>query len=207
MRPEPRISRLAWLVTTLLLVCGACATTRILSSWKDPSAEGIRFQKVVVIGLAKNPATRRIAEDRIVQGSTAGQVVASYTFVSDAELGDVEAVKAKVVAAGFDGAVVMRPIGTQVRQTVVQGAPLPPFGAPYGTLWGYYGYGWPAAYAPDVVQTDRYVEVETLVYSVPDAKLLWGARSETVNPASVNALVDDVAKAVREALREQGLIP
>lgn len=191
----------------LAMLAAGCATTQIQSSWTDPSAESIHFDKVVVFALAKDPATRRIAEDELVRGSPSGRVVASYTFVPDAELGDVEAVKQKVLARGFDGAVVMRPVGTQTRTTVVPGAPLPPFGSPYSNLWGYYGYGWPGAYAPDTVRTDRYVEVETLVYSVSDDKLLWGARSETMNPASVNELVDDVAKAAREDLRKQGLIP
>jgi hypothetical protein len=184
-----------------------CATTQIQSSWTDPSADSIHFDKVVVFALAKDPATRRIAEDELVRGSPSGRVVASYTFVPDAQLGDVAAVKREVLARGFDGAVVMRPVGTETRQTVVPGAPLPPFGSPYTNLWGYYGYGWPGAYAPDTVRTDRYVEIETLVYSVPADKLLWGARSETMNPASVNELVDDVAKAVREDLRKKGLIP
>ena len=191
----------------LAVLAMGCATTQIQSSWKDPSADAIHFQKVVVFALAKDPSTRRIAEDELVRGSTSGTMVASHTFVSDAELGDVPAVKQKVKAQGFDGAVVMRPVGTQTRQTVVPGTPMQPFGAPYSSLWGYYGYGYPGAYMPDTVRTDRYVEIETLVYSVPDEKLLWGARSETMNPSSVNELVDDVAKAAREDLRKQGLIP
>lgn len=196
--------RRALLLAAFVLGCG---TTQIQSSWKDPSAGEIHFRKVAVFALSKDPATRRIAEDALVQGSPSGAVVASYTFVSDAELGDVDAVKRKVQEAGFDGAVVMRPVGTQTERTVVPGTPLPHFGAPYGSLWGYYGYGYPGAYTPDAVRIDRYVEVETLVYSVPDQKLLWGARSETMNPSSVDELVDDVAKAAREDLRQQGLLP
>lgn len=191
----------------LAAIAAGCATTQILSSWKSPSAERIHFEKVAVFALAKDPATRRIAEDEIVRESPPGRTVASYSFVPDAELGDVAAVKQKIRESGFDGAVVMRPIGTQVRETIVPGAPLPPLAGPYGTLSGYYGYGWPGAYAPDTVRTDRYVTVEVLVYSVTDDQLLWGARSESANPASVNELVRDVAKAAREDLRRQGLLP
>jgi len=195
------------LLFTLAALAAGCATTQILASWKDPSAQPIRFEKVVVFALAKDPATRRIAEDEVVRESPSGRVVASYSFVSDAELGDVAAVKQKVRERGFDGAVVVRPIGTQVRETIVPGAPLPPFAGPYGTLSGYYGYGWPGAYAPAAVVTDRYVSVEILVYSVTDDRLVWGARSETANPASVNALVGEVTKAAREQLRSEGLLP
>lgn len=191
----------------LAVLTAGCATTQILASWKSPSAEQIHFEKVAVFALAKDPATRRIAEDEIVRGSPPGKAVASYAFISDADLGDVPAVKQKLRESGFDGAVVVRPIGTQVRETVVPGAPLPPLTGPYGTLSGYYGYAWPGAYAPGTVVTDRYVTVEVLVYSVPKDELLWGARSESANPASVNALVRDVAKAAREDLRSQGLLP
>ena len=154
------MTRPAFLLAVLAM---GCATTQIQSSWKDPSADTIHFQKVVVFALAKDPSTRRIAEDELVRDSPSGTMVASHTFVSDAELGDVPAVKQKVKAQGFDGAVVMRPVGTQTRQTVVPGAPMQPFGAPYSSLWGYYGYGYPGAYMPDTVRTDRYVEIETLV--------------------------------------------
>ncbi|CAG0961459.1 hypothetical protein MYXO_00783 [Myxococcaceae bacterium] len=201
------MSRRPVLLASLTALTLACASTQILGSWKDPSATEVRFEKVVVFALAKDPTTRRVAEDRIVEGSPAGRVVASHTFVADADLGDVDAVKAKVVDAGFDGALVLRPRGTETRETIVPGAPLPPFGSPYGNLWGYYGYGWPGAHAPDTVRTDRYVEVETLLYSVADQKLVWGARSETMNPASVNDLVDAVARAARDDLRRQGLLP
>lgn len=113
----------------------------------------------------------------------------------------------RVTQAGFDGAVVMRAVGKERRETFVPGAPLPPMGAPYNNLWGYYGYGWSGAYSPGYVQTDTFVDVETMVYSVRDGKLLWAGRSETLNPRSVPELVDDVAAAVRKDLVSKGLLP
>lgn len=195
------------LLIALAALAAGCATTQILSSWKDPSTPSVRFEKVAVFALGTDPATRRIAEDEIARKSPSGRVVASYSFLSDTELEDVAAVKQMLRERGFDGVVVVRPVGTEVRETTVPGAPLPPFAGPYGTLSGYTGYRWPGAYAPATTLTSRYVRVEILVYSVAGDRLVWGARSETANPASVDALVDEVAKAAREALRSDGLLP
>lgn len=195
------------LAAALILLSVACATTEIQSSWRNPEAGAIRFEKVVAIVLSKDATTRRVAEDRLAQASPSGRVVASHTFLPDSELGDVEAMKLRVQEGGFDGAVVMRAVGKEKRETVVPGAPLPPMGAPHNNLWGFYGMGWSGAYTPGHVQTDTFVDVETMVFSVRDEKLVWAGRSETMNPRSVPALVDEVAAAVRRELVSAGLLP
>jgi len=189
---------LAW--TTLMT--SACATTQIKDSWRNPEVGQIRFRKVVVLAIASDATLRRTIEDELVQRSPRGEVIAAYTFVPDKDLGDVDTLKRLVREAGFDGAVVFRVVGTDTRQTYVPGSYAPP----YYTLSGYYGYAWPIATSPGYVVTDRYVEVETMVYSVADEKLVWAGHSETMNPSSVRDLVADVATAVAQELRKQGLI-
>ena len=55
--------------------------------------------------------------------------------------------------------------------------------ANYGTLWGYYGYGWGSVYVPGSVQKETLVVVETTIFSLPRNQLLWAAVSETQEPA------------------------
>lgn len=196
-----RVQLVVGLAATLALVA-ACGTTRLKESWKAPEAGPIAFQKVVVIGLAPSATVRRVVENEVAQKAERAEVVPSWTFLSDEQLRDVETVKTAVQQRGFDGAIVFSVVGSTKRETYVPGS----YGAPYGSLWGYYPYAYRTAFDPGYVRTDEFVEVETFVYSVPDAKLLWSARSETMNPQSVPDLVDDVGQAVLAQLREDGLV-
>ena len=76
----------------------------------------------------------------------------------------------------------------------------------YGTAWGYYG-GQAIIYDPGYVRSDTILRVETTIYRVSDAKLLWTGISRAQNPKDVPDLVRDVAKSVGDALRSQGLLP
>jgi hypothetical protein len=50
------------------------------------------------------------------------------------------------------------------------------------------------------------VSVETLVYSLKQNKLVWGGQSQTTNPNNIDNFVREVANAVAEELRKEGLI-
>jgi hypothetical protein len=59
-------------------------------------------------------------------------------------------------------------------------------GPGYSNFWGgYWGYGWGAPYGTVTggeVRTDYIVSIETLIYSVKQNKLVFGAQSKTTNP-------------------------
>jgi hypothetical protein len=75
----------------------------------------------------------------------------------------------------------------------------------YGA-WGYWGTPGYTAYSSTRVSTDTKVTVETNVYEVSTAKLIWTSRSKTSNPDDVKDLIESIAKANREEMREQGLL-
>ncbi len=195
-----RFPLLCGLLVALLL--WGCATTRVKDSWSNPAAGKIEFQKVVALAIAGDATMRRSLEDALVRAAPRANVVAAYTFVPENELRDTEAIKRRVTEAGFDGAVIFRVVGADKRQTYVPGS----YASPYYSTWGYYGYGWNTMGTPGYVRTDTYVDVETMVYSIADDQLVWAGRSESLNPSSAPALVEDVVKAVAADLRQKGLI-
>lgn len=196
--------RSAWLWLAIPLV--ACATTSIEDIWVDPEQQGrpLDLQKVATIGMLEEGALRRVAEDELArairEGRSEGSTVEaapSYTVVDSATLDDTERTRAALAAAGFDGAVVLSIVDQTQRVTATPSA--------YGG-WGYYGR-WGMAYDTGSVRTDTIVRVQTSIYSVKDAKLLWSGTSRTYNPRDIADLVDDVARDVGRALRKQGLVP
>jgi hypothetical protein len=160
-------------ITTRRLACAAalvsaCASTAILSTWKEPGVGQVAFHKVLVLAPGRDPSIRRAAEDELVSRITRVLAVPSYTLIPDNEMGSQEAIRARAVAAGFDGAVVMRVVSVNRQATWVPGSWVGP----------YYAFGgWPA-YDPGFVQVDTQVRVETNVYSLPDDKLLWASGKE-----------------------------
>jgi hypothetical protein len=177
---------------------GGCSMTRVKTTWKAPGVREIKFKKIVAFVVAKDEAVRRNAEHQLCERIKSVPCVPAFAVVADADRGNVEKLAVQVDAAGFDGAVVLRYAGQRTQHTVIsRGTP----------LWGYYGYGWNAAYDPGYVRQDELVDVETVVYSVPDRKLLWVGTTESMNPRDVRRTVDEIVDAVAAELRAEGLIP
>jgi hypothetical protein len=191
---------LAAVVALALLGVVACAATRITSTWRDPGVGPVQFRKVVGIALTQDTTLRRVAEDEFVRAAGTDLAIAGYGIVPDAEMRDRASVKARVEAAGADGAVVFRLANVETQERWV-----PP--TTYGNAWGYWGFAAPLVYEPGYLTTDRIVQVETTVYNVADARLVWAARSETLNPADAQQLIDEVVRAVVDEMRRAKLLP
>jgi hypothetical protein len=198
----------ALLVLWALSATTACATTSFNSTWKAPDAKPVVLsgQKVVAFVLTKNEASRRAAEDALAREITAGgaQGVPSYTLIATAAAPDEAKAKAQIEGAGATGVVVMRPIDSS-KEVVATSTYM---GPSYGPYWGgYYGYGWGGAWGGGVdVRTNTIVTVETLVYSIPQNKLIWAGQSNTTNPSKVDAFVRELATAARREMKKAGLL-
>ena len=177
----------------------ACASTRITSTWRDPGVGALQFRKVVGVALARDATLRRLAEDEFVRALGPATALAGYAVIPDEEVQDRDKARTRVEAAGADGVVVFRLVGVETEQRWV-----PP--TSYGHAWGYWGWAAPVVYDPGYLQTDRIVQVETTVYRVSDARLVWAARSETFNPESAEDLIAGVVRAVVDAMREEALV-
>jgi hypothetical protein len=191
------LRRPSWLVVA---VVAGCASTQLTSTWRDPAIGPVQFRKVAGIALSDDPTLRRLAEDEFVRAVGPERAVAGYALIPDEELRDRDAAKRRLAAAGVDGAVVYRLVSVEERERWV-----PP--TTYGSMWGYWGVAGPMVYQPGYLTTDTIVQVESLAYTVADARLVWGARSRTLNPNAVESLIDDVVRTTVAALREEKLIP
>jgi hypothetical protein len=192
----------------LLALC-ACSSTSFVSTWKTPGAAAVdlRGSKVVASVMVKSESARRVAEDRLAHEISARGAlgIALYRLVPDPET-DEAVVRGVLEREGVKGLVSLRPIDVQ-QQLVAQ--PMPHADPLYGGYWGgYYAYGWNHPWDGAAVSTrvDTVVSIETLVYSLPQNKLLWGGQSKTTNPNAVDELVAEVAQAAAKELENAGLI-
>jgi hypothetical protein len=188
------------------VVAVAVAAPKFTSVWKSPAAREVSFagKKVAALVITNDDSLRVAGEETLVRELTARglQGVATYRIAPKEELSDPDKAKGWFERASVEGVVAMRPIGSEKRATYTPGTWTNPY---YGTLWGYYGYGWGSVYIPGSVDRETVVTVETLIFSVPRNALLWAAVSETRNPKDLPKFVQDLVKESVKELHKQGL--
>ena len=194
---------LAAFCAVLFIACGS--STRIVTSWRDPSVviEEGSLNKVLFIALIKDEATRRAAEDELSRLSKANGI-ASYRYLGP----DIEGINApgmndKMIADGIDGVVIMRLLDRSKEQTYVPGSAYPAY---YASPYGYYGYAAPMFYDPGYVRTDITYTVETNVYSTRMGKLVWTGTTSTVNPTDLIQTVDEIVEAIHFKMVKEGFL-
>jgi hypothetical protein len=200
MKSMPRVFGVSVLLATIAAT-SVSAGPKFVSKWASPDARRVSFvgKKVAALVISQDDSLRISGEEALARELTARgmQGVAAYRIVPREELQLVDKAKGWFERASVEGVVVLRPISAEKERTytspTVWATPY------YGTLWGYYGYGWGAVYVPGAVREDTVVVVETLIYSVSQNQLLWAAASETKNPKTLQKFITDL---VKEAAKE-----
>ena len=196
-------------IGSLALLCWllvSCSATSFVNTWKAPDAQPIdaRSAKVVAVVMARATVTRRAGEDRLASEISArgAQGIAMYRLIPEAKSLDEALVRETLEREKVSLLVVMRPVQVQKDLVVTS------YGGPaYGGYWGgYHGYGWGHPYGSVDARVDTVVSVETLIYSLPQNKLLWGGQSKTTNPDGIGELVAEVAAEAAKELEHAGLI-
>lgn len=181
----------------------SCSNTRIVEQWTAPGLEpaDLRFEHVVAVAVVPSETRQRIAEDALVARASRVKITPAYRVLSPADRGSVERAREVLMDLGIDGAIVVQLIGVDREQTYVPGTMVP------GGFYGVYGSSWAGVYRPGYVVNDTLVRLETSLYDVTEGRLLWTAASETMNPSTLDDLIEEVVAAARKELAEQGLLP
>jgi hypothetical protein len=195
----PRARRAAALAC---LALASCTTTRIVDTWRDPALARSPFERILVVFQGDDAAQRRDLEDlmaREIPRSTPG-----YRLFPERPA-TVEAARARVREAGYDTVVIVGVTGVDRRPVY---RPAPGLAYPYEpSLWRAWEADWSLVYRPGTVRTETTVHLLTRVYVTAEDKLVWAAKSDSLDPASLaSALRETVhanslaaARAIREA--------
>jgi hypothetical protein len=171
---------IAALSLALLSSCGA--STKLTSSWADPTAANHQYQKIVVVGVTPKTTIRRMYEDDFAADiqSRGINAVSSYSLTGEGQL-DKDAAAAKLQEIGADAVIVTR----VVDQETVQNYYPPTYStvaapsAYYGGWYGYYSLGYTYQTSPGYVEENKVFRVETNLYDLKGDKLMWSGLSET----------------------------
>lgn len=197
------------LVLLLATVCiGACASTRFVSTWKDPGAVfgALDGQKIAAFLISDNESTRRSAEDALARELTArgARGFAGHSLMSTEEAKDQATAERKLEEAGIEAVITMRVVSEDEQITETPGSW---YQVPYYRNWGgYWHVGWRTVYEPGYVRHDTVARVEFLIYAMDTKKLIWASLSDTTNPGDIDSFVHELARAVDGAIKKSQLL-
>ena len=194
------------ILLTLIFLAGCSSSNKITNSWKNPEAtpESVKFQTVAVFAMVKNPDMRMDVEEAVASQMPNTIAVPSYKMITNEELADLNAVKQKLNERGMQGALVLSVKKIDEKTTYYSSGMYP---SAYYTFGGYYNYAWNYMYDPYVYSnTNYYVDIEILIYSIKDDKLVWYGESTSVNPNSIQETISELAVSVKNQLVEDGLL-
>lgn len=174
------------LVLALALLSAGCTVAHVVDSWKAPGAEPFkRSNKRVVMCIANDPERRARAEAKLAE-SLKG--VALRSLFTEAELENGVAVKARLLEQGFTDLVVLRADVEKERTNR------------RGSVWErWFSVGVPYA-------SNTRVDLVTSVYDIADGRLIWQVESYSYDPSSVEALMEEHARAGMERLKADGML-
>jgi hypothetical protein len=183
-----------------VLWIGGCAPAKVTSTWRDPGLSGpLNMKKIAVICIHPSPAVCKVVEDEMVKQIGTDRAIAGYTLFSEAELKQVAVVKSRLAEQGFDGAVTLKLAGshTQSANASSEGG---------SSFFDDYDRNVASMDDPSGTATRVVVSVQTSIYRVSDAKLIWRGNVDLYDPQDAVQITDDIVKAVGDELRKEKLI-
>ncbi len=214
------LSLLRGLIAVLLMsfVLSGCSSTRLVTSWHDPSLGAREAGKVLVIALAQQDSLRRKIEDEFVRQLTTlgADAEQSYRIFPDEKLITAETVKAKLPETGKNSVLVTHlldikretvyvPATTEVYpnnrlQISISRRPLY-----YNRFDSYYSHSYAAVSRPGYSYDRTLYVLETNLYAASE-KLLWTAVTESKEPASLDTAIRDFVGVIAADMKGNGLL-
>ena len=194
------------IISLAIFLAGCSSSNKISNSWKNPEAtqESAKFQTVAVFGMVKDQEMRRDVEEAIAGQMVNTIAVPSYKMITNEELADINAVKQKLNERGMEGALILSVRKVDEKTTYYSSGMYP---SAYYSFGGYYNYAWNYMYDPyGYSSTNIYVDLEILIYSIKNDKLIWYGESTSVNPEGIQQTISELAVSVKNQLVEDGLL-
>lgn len=184
----------------LFFLAVGCSSTKVVETWKRPDYEAPRFQKIVVVGLARTAAERRAFESQVVselQKRSYGAEPGS-TFLPSKPLDvDQDELKEMVVSRGFDGALVLAVVSRDYRMKGGRiGQPDQSFGSLYFNFGSGIGRG---------REESRYRLVARL-HDLSQPGLVWRAETKTVDPKNREKFAAEFARKIVGRMASDGVL-
>jgi hypothetical protein len=205
---EMKMKRRAFLSVASALLLAACSTTKVLNVWQDEAFQGERFSKVLVVGVLREPAYRRLFENEMVSAlrSTGVGAYASYNVFPDTDKIERGAAVEQIHSLGVDAVLVTRLVDTRSETVYTPGTTYVQRDPIYRRRgwYGYYGGSYTVIHTPGYATEFNISTAETNVFEVSSEQPVWTVLTET-SETSVTRAIGSYVKAIADSLRSSGL--
>jgi len=182
----------------LLMILTACATTKLSGTWKDENLSGKEFQKLLVIGAAKQQQVRELFEDEFVRQLEAQGVKAipSYTLIPAEKMLDKETIVSHIAENRIDAVLITRLTGSKGEREMETGNTYRVPYAYYNQMHEYYKKGLESTQEPSPATTHKVIILETNIYNAETEKLAWATASDVYVQDAAYKLTKDFIKVI-----------
>lgn len=196
----------AYIIISILL--SSCTSSKLVSSWHDPSFDNSQPAKVLIIAIAREETKRHIFEDTFADSLTSTKVegIPSYTISQQSEDPDMEALRRAINKSGADTILITHLVGGK-EQGFYQPARVVVGSNSYPELLNtYYPFIFRVVHAPGVYVENVTVLLETNIYDTKTEKLIWTARSESKNPVMTRDYYQELINLFIRDLEDKNLL-
>ncbi len=202
--------------TLILLAFGlvvSCAKTEdsmttIPRTWRIPGYKNAVYKDVMVLAVTRTEEARKALEDAFVAdlSSDSTRARASWKLLPEHEKLTEDILEAGVKKAGFDSVLLIRLLGVDEKEKYVKPRKYYKRAPKKHRYKNYYQSSYEVINEPGYTATSSTYRLESNLYQVSDAELVWSSQSNTVDPESIEVGVASVADAVAGKLKQEGLV-
>jgi len=193
-----------WLFPTLsiivLCLLISCASTKVTGEWKDPNFEAKKFNKIMIIGIAKQPTQRIAYEDEFVRQLKAAGVMAisSHSIIPFDKMLDKATIVQNIAGMGIDGVIITRVRDVEDKVEYYRS----------NNMYDYYNRSFtvtPSFQTSSPIYKRKY-NFESNLYDVKTEKLVFSLSSKTYAPENINKRLGPYIEIVVKKLTQNNLL-
>ncbi len=193
----------------MALCCSRKQTTVLIDSWSDSEIVSPGYNRLLVIGVSPNPESRRTFERQMLKDLQKRGVFALswLDVVAEEEEVNVETFRKYFESEELDAVLVTRVIQSgELPLTVPSNRRKSPPSELYDNFYNYYEHVRVQAGDPKDFQSGTAVFLETNLYDVGDASLVWAGQSKSFVMHKPKAVIQDISKVVVEVFAAEGIV-
>lgn len=192
----------------LLLSLASCGGTKLTSAWKDASYEGT-IDKIMVVAVTENTRNRLVFEREFVEEfkKIGVEAIASVDVTPQETEANDAVILNEARKREISMILVTHLIGVEDKEVYhpPKTHAVPSRGY-YGSFHSYYPRVYEYVHEPGYYTKHKSVNLETNLYETKTEKLVWSVTSETLDPESVNKIIESLSKVVIKSLQKNNLL-
>lgn len=199
----------------LIIALNSCTSTNIIGTYKAPDISKT-YDDIFVVGLVGDQLTdKSVAADLVdmLQKRNVNAQAIKGTITPEMNLTEEKKkeIAAELKKKGFDSVLTFALVAVDEEEQYVPGtvstaAYYPMNYGYYGSYWGYYGYHSSQVYSEGYYTKRMVYTMEAALYDLEGEQLVWSARSETMDPSSVNSFSIEYAETVAYQLLKDRVV-